>query len=382
MAIAASMVCFVACHGGAANHFTVFSDALIKKGYVVEIHATGPALNKFKECKALNLNEFSLEDGRSDEQVASEIAKKCSKAAVVITDVGHNFDITLQKSLKDCAAEVLRVAYYDNPEPYVPGGYSETASQVMEQAHKVLFANATLANDPIYRTPLQEILLDHDRKIPLGYYPLEQAREIAQRRAGQHSQMRRSFFTNYDMVDSGQKIFVYAGGNNTEYFCNAFPAFLRFITELSAKQNLSDVIIILQQHPGAKIENKDLTLVEKWSQEHKDNESLPKILISKMSTDDVLVLADTMLYYQTSMGPQFVLAGIPTIQIGQESYNDILVKNKLCLVVNNAEEFSEALKVSPENISQKPSGVIEKGLGICSNWFERLEAVISPRLGE
>lgn len=376
MATTAAAICFIACHGGAADHFAVFADDLVKKGHSVQIYATGPALNKFQRCKIEGLHEFSLEDGKSEKQVAEELAAKCQRAAVVITDVGHVFDLALQKALANIAPRVERIAYYDNPESYVPGGYSETASQVMQHAHKVLFANANLAKDPIYQAPSKEVPLACDSKIGLGYYPLQQAQGIAKRRASEQTQMRAKFFSHYDVVDKGQKVFVYAGGNNEAYFSKALPACLQFIGNLSIERDLSDIVIVLQQHPGAKAKNIDAHLVEQWLKE-RGNPYFPKVIISDMSTDDALVLADTMLYYQTSMGPQFVLAGIPTVQIGHECYEDILVKNRLCLVVNSAENLELALQALQESEAQASSEVVETGLGIRSNWSERLERVVS-----
>ncbi len=378
--LSTAAICFIACHGGAANHFAVYAKDLMRKGHSVQIYATGPALKKFQEYNIEGLHEFSLEDGRSEEQVAEEIAAKCQRASAVITDVGHIFDVALQIGLANVAPRVKRIAYYDNPEPYVPGGYSEIASQVMRHAHKVLFANANLATTPIYQTPTVEVPLSYDSKIGLGYYPLQQAQEIAKRRASEQTQVRSAFFSRYDMADKGQKVFVYAGGNNEAYFSLALPACLQFVGDLSTEQDLSDIIIVLQQHPGAKTKNIDAHLVEKWLNQHGNSAHSPNIIISDMSTDEALVLADTMLYYQTSMGPQFVLAGIPTVQIGHECYEDILVKNNLCLVVNSTEGLLSALQTLQKRESQASSEVVEERLGICSDWSERLEKVVSDRL--
>jgi hypothetical protein len=48
------------------------------------------------------------------------------------------------------ATKIPRLAYYDNPEPFVPGGYSHTAAEVMREAQGILFANETLAKATIY----------------------------------------------------------------------------------------------------------------------------------------------------------------------------------------------------------------------------------------
>ncbi len=85
--------------------------------------------------------------------------------------------------------------------------------------------------------------------------------------------------------------------------------------------------------------------------------------------DDALTAADGVLYYQTSMGPQFALAHIPAIQVGHEKYEDILVRNHLCPSVVSAEGLREALANSR---SEPPSEKLLDDLGIVSNWPDRL----------
>ncbi len=376
MELFTAVVCFIACHGGAANHFATYATDLSSRGYTVEVYATGPALKKFQEWSISGLKEFSLDEENSQEQIAEEIAKKCRGADVVITDVGHSFDLAIQKALARVAPVVKRIAYYDNPEPYVPGGYSEIASEVMQEADKVLFANLHLAKTPIYKTPHKRVSLPEDRKIGLGYYPLEQAQKLATRRAYEHVKMREKFLVEHNLVEEEQKIFVYVGGNNTAYFSKAFPAFLRFMAELSSEQDLSKVIVILQQHPGAKIRNTDGALLEQWIRRYGSNERSAKVFISKETTENSLVLADALFYYQTSMGPQFALAGIGSVQVGHECYEDILVKNRLCLVANSAKDLSIAIQAFQENTPKVPIETVTKMLGIRSSWSENLIKLI------
>lgn len=73
------------------------------------------------------------------------------------------------------------------------------------------------------------------------------------------------------------------------------------------------------------------------------------------------------------MGPQFVLANIPTIQIGHVPNEDILVKNKLCLVVNRPSEFLSAIEPLQNMQTEESSRAIERGLGIRLNWSETLQ---------
>ena len=374
--LSVAAVCFIACHGGPADHFSVFAKDLLKKGYQVEIYSTGPALKKFQDHQLEIVKPFSLEN-ISEEVAAIKLAKKCSSARVVITDVGHVFDATLQETLASNAPKALRLAYYDNPESYVPGGYSSIAARVMTAAQGVLFANGNLAKTPIYQAPSEEIKLAEEKRIGIGYYPVSQAEKIANRRMTDQIQMRAELFAKNALIDQGQKVLVYAGGNNDEYFSKALPAFLQFIEEASHIRDLSNVVVLLQQHPGAKEKNLDANLVKQWQDLH-TQASIPRLVISEVNSDEAQIVADAMLYYQTSMGPQFVLAGIPTMQIGHNTYEDILVKNGLCSSVTDAVRFFDALTRLQKNPEKKSKlNAIYQGLGITSRWANQLEDAIN-----
>ncbi len=374
-ALSTVVVCFIACHGGPADHFSTFSEDLVKKGYTVQIYATGPALKKFQDRHIEIVTPFSLEN-ISEEEAAAELAKKCSGAAVIITDVGHAFDVPLQEALQSQASKSLRFAYYDNPETYVPGGYSAVAAKVMRAAQGVLFANANLVKTPLYETPSQEVRLPLEKRRGLGYYPIHQAERIAQRRLSDKKQIRTQFFSQHALKDEGQKVLVYAGGNNEEYFSKAFPAFLAFLSEAPRQGDLSHFVILLQQHPGAKEKNLDGEQVRQWLE--KQGKEAPRFFTSTFNSDDAQVLADGMVYYQTSMGPQFVLAGIPTIQAGHNTYEDILVKNGLCSTVTDADSLMRALaRLQEDSGVESGHEAIMQGLGIHPDWASRLEDAIN-----
>lgn len=357
--IFASVIYFIACHAGPADHFATFADELCLRGHSVQIYATGAALKKCQDRNKDLTIPFSLE-GVSEEEAWALLAKSCSRADAVITDVGHPFAIALQKALKDQAPQTAHLAYYDNPEAYVPGGYSSVASEVMQEAEVVLFANSHLVK-------AREIDVPSAKRIGLGYYPTAQAEKLSARRKNEQSALRAKLFAKYSLVDRGQKVLVYVGGNNEEYFTKAFPAFLALMGQV----DLSETVLLLQQHPGAKEKNRDGKLVHAW------NGKTAPFLISEFTTDDALVVADAMLYYQTSMGPQFVLAGIPTIQVGHEVYEDILVRNGLCHTATTPEALTVALTdlEAPSNETQ-----ILDGLGISPDWADRLEAALEEKI--
>lgn len=375
--IATTVVCLLVCHGGPADHFATYAEVLTEQGYDVHIHAaTGPALKKFQELGIEVKSAFSLDNLnlQEEEHLAQAIAKTCSTASFVLTDVGHVFDKKLQKALRVYAIKVPRFAYYDNPESFVPGGYSSTAAAVMREAEGVLFANANLAKSSIYSEGGKVVDLSDKKRVGIGYYPVSHAEKIASRRKFERDSLRSRFLTKNEIEDKRQKVFVYFGGNNQEYFLKAFPAFLSFLEQASRQVDLRNIVIVFQQHPGAKAENQDGTQILEFS----SKVGMPKILFSDLSGDDVQVIADAAFYYQTSMAPQFVLAGIPTIQIGHETYADILVRNHLIPTVNNATQFvctvEDLLKAG---INEPQKELILSGLGFREEWPKALKKVIN-----
>jgi hypothetical protein len=343
-------VYFVACHGGPADHFATFAEELGRAGYEVRVCASGPALKKFQDRNIRVLIPFDAEKSSPE-----ELARQIEKGAVVITDVGHPFAIDLQK-------RVSGLAYYDNPEADVPGGYSEVASRVMRAAKRVLFANGNLATAPRF----QEL---QDRRA-IGYYPVAQGEKLRVARKESGPAMRAKFFRFHNLQDHGEKVLVYFGGNNTTYFQEAFPAFLHALSEGEQHIDLSRFLIVFQQHPGAKASNIDRNMFEQWRRSRPNW----RVVFSCWSSDEVQVAADGALYYQTSMGSLFALAGIPTLQVGHKTYEDLLVREGICPSVTNGVDFACAIEaLKPAEISQEE---IEKSLGIHKDWFERLKEAL------
>jgi hypothetical protein len=366
-------ICLIACHGGPADHFATFAEELTRDGYQVEVYASGPALKKFEERHIEVIEPFNAD--APSESLAEELAEKCAHASAVITDVGHSFDVTLQKALASKAPETLRIAYYDNPESFVPGGYSATAATVMFAAQRVLFANANLQKAPVYETEAKEISLPHAQRIGLGYYPTSQAEGIAKRRSEEKVELRSKLFEKYGIVEKGQKFLVYFGGNNTAYFEQAFPALLGFAQEV----DLSNVVIALQQHPGAaRGSNLDFLSLGEWNSQHAASAKAPKIFLSKETTETMQVVCDGGLYYQTSMGPLMALAGIPLVQVAHETYPDLVVRSGLCPSVTSGSGFAEAVQgITPVTVSEERAAAIRKGLGIDPEWYNNLKTALA-----
>ena len=125
MVLLATTICFVACHGGPADHFATFAQELEERGYRVELYGSGPALKKFEARNAHNLHTFSTEES------AHALVEQLAPYNLVITDLGDHFDVELHLAMKEAAPNTPCYTYYDNAEPFVPGGYSEVAEKVM-----------------------------------------------------------------------------------------------------------------------------------------------------------------------------------------------------------------------------------------------------------
>ncbi|MBM3198831.1 MAG: hypothetical protein FJZ58_06215, partial [Chlamydiae bacterium] len=168
-------LCFVACHGGAANHMTAFIKECKQEKREVHVFASGPAADIFA-AKGIHVDDVFTEDEAS----AKTLAERCSAlGAIILYDVGATFDIWFAQALQEEAPQALRIAYYDNLESFVPGGYTETAAQVIKLSTRVLFANANLAEEGI--------LSSKEKALGIGYYPLDQVESLKEARKEQDS---------------------------------------------------------------------------------------------------------------------------------------------------------------------------------------------------
>lgn len=338
-------ICCVVCHGGPADHFATFIPELQKMGAQVHVHAAPCVIGKFKNL-GIEIDTLPISDATFTEvDVARNLAEKCSKVSVLLTDLGNSFTITLQKTFKESNPQVKRLVYYDNPESYVPGGYSDIAEKTIQLADKVLFSNINLTRSPIYRNKQEESHIPFEKRHGIGYYPMTRVQEIRESRLEEkktHS-MRAKFFDEYQIQGKDKKVFVYFGGNNNEYYEFAFPAFKKFLVNSIKQIDLSHLVFVIHQHPIAKNGNRDWRLIQDWLEEVRGNSRAPTLVVSRWNPDQIQTIADCALYYQTSMAAQFALAGIPTIQVGHETYEDILTKNKVIPSIISTETFIETI---------------------------------------
>lgn len=367
-------ICCVVCHGGPADHFATLLPELQKKGVQLHIHATPGVIEKFKEVDLqvhlLNINNTSL----SEIDVARKLAKECSKVSVLLTDLGNSFEISLQQAFKEYNPHIKRLVYYDNPESYVPGGYSEIADATIQIADRVLFSNSNLTRSPLYINKEKESDVPFDKRFGIGYYPMFRVQEIRKKRLEEKktNSMRLKFFHEHQIQGKDKKLLVYFGGNNDEYYKFAFPAFQKFLANSIERSNLSDLVFVIHQHPAAKNSNRDWNYIKAWVEEIGNNSKAPTIILSQWDSNQMQIIADCALYYQTSMAAQFALSGIPTMQIGHEIYQDILVKNKAIPSIVNTDDFLEILVKGNWESSQSDLKSLIEYLGIRHDCCETL----------
>jgi hypothetical protein len=343
----ASLIC-IACHANSAEHFASFK--LANPQANIKIYsATGSTLKKFETRLVEVAYTFPVDQPSQEE--AEKIAKTCQTAFCVITDVGYLFSVEIQKALLIHAEKVRRVAYYDNPEPFIPG-YSKNASETIELAHDILLANPNLYKQGIFSKKDQLIPLDTKKIFAVGYYHKDYFTQIALKRRTSKEDLTRNFLFEHGLYQGHKrKLFFYFGGSNTPYYEKAFPAFINFIGEAQkSKLDLRDYIFVIQKHLQAKEQKKEEQIIAKAIKERRLDHNNPPIVISKFSQAKAQVVADAAFYYQSPQGPQFALEGIqPIFQIGHKKYEDILVRNGIISSITTPQEFIYAFQQLNEN---------------------------------
>jgi hypothetical protein len=374
-----SLVCFIVCDGGPAAHFAAFAINLFAQNQLpINIFASGPALIKLNDSHlpdGIQLLPFTIDDSDREQQekIATELIDNCLKqgARTIVVDIGNKFDALLQAVQSDT---IRSWCYYDNPESYVPGGYSIKTEETIKASKYILFANMNLArvDSNIYSLPEKKIDLTGKTVQGIGYYPVMEVEKLLQQREIERDPLRAE--NGWSDV---KHLFVYFGGNNEDYFEKAFPAFLSSLSQID-KNLLEDVVFLLHQHPAAKKLNRDGLRLQEWLS--KNNHA--QVIISTLkNSDQAQIVADAALYYQTSMAPQFALLGLPTMQVGREVYQDVLVKHKLCYTATNSIELAVGLtemkkKTGSLDEIQQHKPLIYNAIGYTPEWPNNLRHII------
>jgi len=342
-----SMILLITAHPGPAHHFAEFAHVLEKEKIPYQIIAA-PAVSKTFQHDIMCIEPSDIE----------AIKEKIQNSTIVITDVASEKWAEIHQWLAEKHPHIRRICYYENPEPYVPGGYSETAAKVIEKAQEIFFANNHLANRGEF-----SIDLSGKKTAGIGYYNRQNADQILRLKKdpAKWQDLKKS------VTDLKHRVLVYIGGANETYYDEAFPHFVDLISTALKTQPemLENTTLILQQHPRAKTEgNRDVSLLKQTLAQVQ----LPKnfhLLISPRSTPETLAIADAVLYYQTSMAAEFALANIPSIaQIGHQLYPDALMNAGYA----HPASVEELLQLGPYENQKR----VEDQLGIDPNWRENL----------
>jgi hypothetical protein len=321
--------------------------------------AAAPAADALEKL-GYSITRFTL-----DSPSIEKLAKRCEKIRVVITDLSDPLAPELHQKLATCAPQTLRIAYYDNPEQWVPGGYSGTAAKVAPLAHKILCANTRLAAaGAIFYAPDTPLRLPPEKVVGLGYYPLEAAEALLKDRSSPElrAQLRKTLFTKLQQQDAGQRIIVYLGANHIEYFERALPLYIGCLRSFPPPNpaGAPSPLFLFQQHPGAKLENRDAPQIP----------LSPSSALSPLSSDEALRIADIAVYFQTSLGPQCAYAGVPTIQVSNPPYPDLLVRANIAHVSTDPATFRHAVyqtlkeRFDPTCFQSR----LRDGLGLSDDW--------------
>ncbi|MBS0614998.1 MAG: hypothetical protein JSR58_00410 [Verrucomicrobia bacterium] len=349
-------------HPGPAGHFADFTKVLDKEKISYQVVAAEKGAEELKK-RQISFIEFKrdvlLKDLPPTEAAAAaeKILKLTAGSQKILLDVGNPFAATILQNLKNTTVETI--AYYDNPESLVEGGYSESVSLVLPKVQKVFFANKNLASTPIFIHKNQPISYTA-HPYGIGYCDMADVENIA-RLHGQHK------------TSPQEKVLVYVGGANDKYYTAGITTFLKLLTEASQKHDLSRFHVIFRQHGRALQEgNIDGKLIQEWKKNAPN--MAPRLTFSdtKESFNEAIAKADVLAYFQTSASPKFVLAGIPVMQISSEKMEDAAVDTGACPRVEDAEVFlAELIRLSEsKDYPQETKDKIRAKIGYDTAWAQ------------
>ena len=258
-----------------------------------------------------------------------------------------------------------RVLYYDNFEPYVPGGYSQRMGLMVKNGlDAVIFASAPLATQAIFYEPTHEIDFKNAKRYGIGFYALDRTPID---KASRKKEVLRSDLLKKCALESEDPItLLYLGGANTVFYEEALPDLLEILetSELPKK-----TILLYQRHPRA--DDIDLKKIEAVREALDENNIT--VLISPYSIDEAIVLADKVLYFQTTVIPKCLLEKKGVIQIAKVPYSDFAIRHSFVQSVNNSRDFIRAILMPTQIIARD---AILKSIGYDKRWDERFISII------
>ncbi len=363
MALSALLaVCLICSHPGPALLLSDFATCLEQNGIRTKV-LSGDVAYETLVKGGRKTDPFPDNQSHSDlKELAQKVARAASSSKCVIIDVGHPLSTRVLRILSTDFPDIIRVAFYDNGQSLVEGGYSELTAPALRLSQIILFANKNLEDAPIYSAKDQPIDLSHQRRIGIGSssLPSEMPR-LKKLKETQSPENRAAFLAKLAIPDRGQKIVVYLGGANEVYEKEAFPHFLNLLNEIDQ----DGITFVLQPHPRGKKPNLEGT----------------KLLYSTADFDLALLAADQLFYHQTSANLKFLLLGTPTSQIGaKKETNDLLVAGGFIESLTTKEELLRALGKSHHPIDPETETRAYAAFGIDPNWEEVLLKTVRPLL--
>lgn len=311
----AGTVYFVSSHPNTEQHFSDFCNVLTKRTV---------------SCVLIKTDE-------KEKTISKVFFDKVGKGpGVVITDVGSDKMVDFYLLLKERRPDIVRIAYYDNPEPFVEGGYSANVAKIVPQADAIFFANYNFAKDPVFSSFNMDLKTDATR-FGIGYYPMAKIEALSLKRESKEirAKLREQFIQNHSIAN-GSFLPFYFGGANETYYKEAFPLFLKFLNELAEREEKKvPWTVVIQKHPRSGTFEEDV--IVKWKKTA--HRFIPNITISKVPFDDALVIADLIWYFQTSASGMFPQMEIPAIQVGNSAYKELLVKAGVIPKAENCQAF-------------------------------------------
>lgn len=342
------MVAFIAMHTLPAEHFTIFESVLNKKGISTQMIMGGVA----KRALGSRLPDIDMDIwvGRGVKEFSKAASEACEHSKIIFVGIGHQFSGHFLEAILERYGKSKRVIlYYENPEVFVPGGYSELAQAaiVIGKPREIVFANENLAREGISVCEG----LEGVRKLGLGYYLMSDIEILKKLQAERGREKGR--------------VWLYLAGaeTNRDYINKAFPAFINMVSEISFEEN--PITLIFRKHPRSSGID--------WEQLNALKKPGLTILLDEDSLLNTLAIADYAFYYQTSLSPLLVLAGINTIQVGHEVYHEILVDKGIIPVATNASEFRRILDSPKNEIAEE---VVYDAIGYDPLWENRLLEII------
>lgn len=341
------MAAFITLHSLPAEHFVCFEN--VYKDVLPTYMIFGDVAKRALKDRPPYFDLDSL-DKTDMEAFADEVARICDCAQIIFVSIGHASSGYIIKALRETYGDTKRlIVYYDNPEAFVPGGYSEVAEAAIAfgQPKEILFANKNLARADV------EIFkgVEGVKKTGLGFYAMEQVEALKAMRVGKEK--------------SEGRVFLYLGGSetNTEYMEKALPAFIEMLRGMSFEEE--PTTLYFRGHPRSS--GVDFAAVEAIAK--------PGLTVLKAPKDllESLAIADYALYYQTSLSPLLVLGGIQAIQVGHEVYRETLVDKRIIPVAKTFSELEEILKRAPDAYSER---AIYDVIGYDPAWKENLLALL------